>query len=205
LQRAANAKVEFSEQGEARARLAVLTIDPAASNAQAELEAITKSRPNDPAALTRLAEVHRLAGRLDEAIAIYEKTLGTFPALPTAVRPLALLLSRRAPNDPKTFGLLQNARQSYPQDVEIAKALGIATFHRGFYPRAIELFQEALTKKTEDSEIFYYLGQAHFQIKQWPQCRSNLERALSTNVDDKLSDNAKGTIARCNEAMESAQ
>ena len=112
-----------------------------------------------------------------------------------------MLYSQRSVDDPKAYDLAQRARQVYPQDPEIAKALGILSYRREYYPRAAELLQEAATARKDDPEVLFYLGQAHYQLKQWNQCKTVLERALGLNLIPKLAEEAKRVSAECSEMV----
>src|SRR5262245_15271627 len=67
LQKAADASVDFPGKDEARQRLALLAINAGTANASArtELEKYLRERPNDPAALARLAEIQQRDGAVD--------------------------------------------------------------------------------------------------------------------------------------------
>jgi tetratricopeptide (TPR) repeat protein len=203
LQKAADASADFPGREEARQRLALLAINAgtADSAARAELEKFLRERPSDPAALVRLAQVQARDGAVDQAVKTYEKVVADNPLYAPATRQLALLYGQRSTNDPKAFDLVQKARQSYPDDPDIAKALGILNYRREFYPRASELLKEAAAKRKDDPELLYYLGSAHQQLKQWSDCKETLERALSLNLSSGLADKAKQALADCSEAL----
>jgi tetratricopeptide (TPR) repeat protein len=101
--------------------------------------------------------------------------------------------------DQKAFELTEKARQAYPQDPDIARALGILNYRRQYYPRAAELLQEAARARADDPELQFYLGAAHYQLKQWNQCKAVLDRALSLNPVPKLAEEAKRISAECSE------
>ena len=93
----------------------------------------------------------------------------------------------------------EKARQAYPQDPNIAGALGILNYRRQYYSRAAELLQEAARARADDPELQFYLGAAHYQLKQWNQCKAVLERALSLNPVPKLAEEARRISAECSE------
>ena len=114
-------------------------------------------------------------------------------------RRLALLYSQRSPDDPKTYELATKARETYPDDPEVAKTLGILNYRRGNYPQAAELLKEAAAKRKDDPELLYYLGQAYRQLKQRDECKGTLARALSFNLSPALADEAKRALADCSQ------
>jgi tetratricopeptide (TPR) repeat protein len=201
LKKAVDAAVEFPGKDEARRRLAILAIEPRSANAadRNELQSYLKDRPNDPVALSRLAEIQIRDGAVDEALKSYEKVVATNPQFAPATRRLAVLYRERNVEDQKAFELTEKARQAYPQDPNIARALGILSYQRQYYPRAAELLQEAARVRADDSELQFYLGAAHYQLKQWNQCKAVLERALSLNPVPKLAEEARRISAECSE------
>jgi len=203
LQKAADASADFPGKDEARQRLALLAINMAAANstARTELENYLRARPNDPAALVRLAKVQERDGAVDQAVKTYEKIVAEFPQYAPATRQLALLYGQRLAGDPKAYELVQKARQSFPDDADIAKTLGILTYRRELYPRSAELLQEVAAKRPDDPEALYYLGAAHHQLKQWKECKVVLERAVSLNLSPGLADKAKQDLADCSDAL----
>jgi uncharacterized protein HemY len=93
------------------------------------------------------------------------------------------------------------ARQAYPDDPEIAKALGIINYRREAYPQAMELLKEAAAKRKDDPQILYYLGELYLQLKQYPECKGALERALSLNPPPGLGDDARRALADCSKMV----
>jgi tetratricopeptide (TPR) repeat protein len=202
LQKAADAVKDFPEKDEARRRLAVLAIPVGPANAavRTELENYLRERPNDPAALARLAEIQQQSGAVDQAVKTYEKIVAADPSYAPATRQLALLYGRLSTDSPKAFELVTNARQAYPDDPDIAKTLGILNYRRAYYPQSLELLKEAATKRKDDAELLYYLGEVYHQLKQYPECKGTLDRALTLNLSPGLADDAKRALAECSEA-----
>jgi tetratricopeptide (TPR) repeat protein len=203
LQKAVDASADFRGKEDARQRLALLAISvpTADAGARAELERQLRQRPNDPAALSRLAEIQRREGSLDQAVKTYEKVVTDNPQFAPAIRQLALLYGQRTADVSKAYEIALKARQSYPDDPDIAKSLGILSYRRELYPRAVELLKEAIAMRKEDPELLYYLGAAHSQLKQWSECKGILERALALKISPELAKEAKPVLAICSEAL----
>ena len=115
------------------------------------------------------------------------------------MRQLALLYGERSADDPKAYELVQ-ARQSYPDDAGIAKALGIFNYRRQLYARSATLLEEAARTRKDDPELFYYLGAALQQLNKWRECQSAMERALSLSVSSGLAEKAKQALAECSDS-----
>ena len=83
LQKAVDATADFPGKDEARQRLALLAINAGTANAgvRTELEKYLRQRPNDPAALARLAEIQQRDGAVDQAVKTYEKVVADNPLL----------------------------------------------------------------------------------------------------------------------------
>ena len=163
----------FPDKDEARQRLALLAIQVGAANAgvRTELENYLRQRPNDPAALVRLAEVQERDGAVDQAVKTYEKVVADNPLYAPATRQLALLYGQLSTDSAKAYELVTKARQAYPDDPEIAKTLGILNYRRGYYPQSVELLKQAAAKRKDDPELLYYLGEAYRQLKQYAECK----------------------------------
>jgi tetratricopeptide (TPR) repeat protein len=202
LKKAVDASVDFPGKDDARKRLSLLAIGIGAADpaGRAELQNYLKEQPNDPAALTRLAALQQQDGAVDDAIKTYDKALAANAFYAPAIRQLALLYARRANDDPKAYELTTKARQAYPDDPEIAQALGILNYRRGLYPQAADLLKTAAAKRKDDPELLYYLGAAHQQLKQWNECKDALQRSLDSHLSPTLATEAQRKLADCSEA-----
>jgi tetratricopeptide (TPR) repeat protein len=201
LKKAADASADFPGKDDARKRLSLLAIgigaaDPAVRTA---LQNYLQDQPNDPAALMRLAALQERDGAVDEAIKTYDKALAADPVYAPATRQLALLYARRSSDDPKAYELTTKARQAYPDDPDIAKALGILNYRRGLYPQAAELLKLAAAKRKDDPELLYYLGTAYQQLNQWNECKDALQRSLDLHLSPALATEAQRSLATCSD------
>jgi tetratricopeptide (TPR) repeat protein len=201
LQKAVDAPSDFPAKDEARQRLALLAIQAGAANSgvRTELENYLRQRPNDPAALARLAAIQERDGAVDQAVKTYEKVVAQNPLFAPAMRRLALLYGRRSTDDPKAYDLITKARQTYPDDPEIAKTLGILSYRRGYYPQSVELLKAAAGTRKDDAELLYYLGADYNQLKQWNECKDALQKALALNLSSELKNDAERALANCSD------
>jgi tetratricopeptide (TPR) repeat protein len=200
LQKAVDAPADFPAKDQARRRLTMLAIPAGTANAgRTELENYLRESPNDPAALTRLAEVQQREGAVDQAVKTYEKVVADNPSYAPAMRQLALLYGQLSTDSPKAYELVTKAHQAFPDDAVIAKTLGILSYRRGLYPQSVELLKEAAAKRKDDPEVLYYLGEVYRQLKQYTECKGELERALTLNLSPGLADDARRALAECSE------
>ena len=119
--------------------------------------------------------------------------------LSTKSQLIALLYGQLSTDSPKAYELVTNAHQAFPDDAVIAKTLGILNYRRGFYPQSVELLKEAAAKRKDDPEVLYYLGEVYRQLKQYTECKDELERALTLNLSPGLADDARRALAECSE------
>jgi len=127
LQKAAGADADFRGKDESQARLSVLAIDPSTADAgtRAALDNYLRREPNDPAALARVAQLQLRDGKPDQAIKTYERIIADNPLYAPATRQLAILSAEGATDAAKAYDVAQKARQTYPNDPEVAKALEV--------------------------------------------------------------------------------
>lgn len=155
--------------------------------------------PDDPVALQRLSEIAVKRSDVDGAIQGYEKLLSIYPEFAPATRELTLLYARKTGNNPKALEVALRARQSFPSDPEVARAVAILQFRSENYPRAVELLKEVVSKRPDDATAYYFLGKSYHELKDRPQCKSALERSIALNVEAQFVESAKSGLADCTE------
>ena len=115
---------------------------------------------------------------------------------------LAVLWSAAADADPRrTLEFATKSRERFPDDPEVAKALGVVLFRQGNFNRAATLLGEAAQKRDKDAEVQRYLGLALRQIKRPADARTALEKALEL----KLSGDAAVEVRRALEELKAAE
>jgi len=60
--------------------------------------------------------------------------------------------------------------------------------------------KEAAAKRKDDPEVLYYLGEVHRQLKEYTECKGELERALTLNLSPGLANDAKSALGECTES-----
>jgi tetratricopeptide (TPR) repeat protein len=134
-------------------------------------------------------------GQADKAKPIYEQIIAKNPLFVPASRDLALLLTHEQSDDGKAYALASKAREAFPDDADVARTLGILSYRKNEYRRAIELLTESQQKRAEDGELFFYLGMAHYKLKETVESKAALQRALQWKVEPKLNDQATKILA----------
>ncbi len=162
-------------------------IAPSAPQVQQAL----KDDPNCTPAMFASGLLQEQRGDLAAARETYKKILDPNPLFSPAVRQLVQLSVRNPADDKETYELALKAREAFPQDPDVAKALGMLAFRRGDYPRAAQLLTESSVQRASDAELFYYLGLAQNQLKQKAASANSLRKALALNLKTPLADEAQ--------------
>jgi tetratricopeptide (TPR) repeat protein len=187
---------------QARQFLAMLAAarDPLVAQVSADqVRQILAKDPNDVPALMVSALLAERGHDVDKAVQIYQQVLSVYPAFAPAMRQLAILYSQRPGDMNKAYDLARKARENLPDDLELARILGVVAFNRADYKDSISWLKEYTDKSGEDGEAYYYLGMDYFKQNQTNQCRQALTNALSFHVPKILADNAQDILNQLNE------
>lgn len=163
--------------------------------AQAQVEQILKTTPDDVPALVVKAVIAGQKSDPTTAEQTYEAVLKQYPDFSPAQKQLAILYSQSPATNDKAYALAVKARKALPADAEVAKILGITIYRQGDYARAAGLLQESARQRTQDAELMYYLGIAQYHLKQSAQCKTTLQQALALNLAGAEAADAKKTLA----------
>jgi tetratricopeptide (TPR) repeat protein len=197
LQRVLPDATPFAQRDEAQRLAAMIAAAKSPAQAQASLPAARKildSEPDDIPATMVAALAREQQGDYPGARQLDEKILAADPAFAPATRQLALLYAQRLGDDQKAYDLALKARETLPDDPELGKTVGILLYRRGDYAGAARALQEGLRKRGDDGETLYYLGMAHFKLKENSESLSELQRALNLSLSDIEADDAKSTL-----------
>jgi tetratricopeptide (TPR) repeat protein len=197
MQSAAQAS-SFPKAEDARGFLAAVAAagDPARVNQMGpEVQKMLGADPNYLPALMLSALIQEEQGNFKQAAQIYDQILGRYKFFTPATRNLGLLYFAHLNDDEKAYDLVSKARQFYPQDAELAKALGVLTYRKGNYARASQLLKEGAASRKSDAELLYYLGMAQYQLKSKAESKASLQEAVALNLQAKLADDAKRVLA----------
>ncbi|MGD0058949.1 MAG: tetratricopeptide repeat protein [Verrucomicrobiia bacterium] len=167
-----------------------------AAASSSRVQDILKSQPDYVPALMVLGAMEDQKPDLRAAEQIYEKVLSLYPDFGPAKRRLAILYAADQPADnQKALQLAMQAREAFPDDPDVAKALGILAYRQGDYVRSSTLLQESTSKRTADAQVFYYLGMAQYRLREPSESKQSLQRALDLNLEAGLAVEAKRTLA----------
>lgn len=166
-----------------------------APRAAASARALLQSDPNALPAQMVLALADEQQGQTDRARQAYERLLQRAPDFSPASRQLVLLRVRAGESDPALVQMATRAREAFPQDAELAAALGELTLRRGDAARAAQLLTEAVRQQTNRAEWWFQLGLAHQQQKQVAQARTALQRAIELRLPTQHEARAREVLA----------
>ncbi len=173
-----------------------LAADPAKAVAgQAQVRATLKEQPDYVPALMAAATIYRQQGNLDAAKQACAQALARFPLFTPANKQLALLYLQPPVDYDKVFEHASKAREAYAGDAEVAKALGLAVYQRKDYQRAAQLLKQAAVQRGTDGELQYYLGMAHYQLKQSSDSKAALQKAVTLDANAPYVADAKKILA----------
>ncbi len=168
---------------EARALRTLLTAGDAGGGAPAALEEWRKAAPRSPWVLWADGKLAEKAGDAAKARAAYEQLLAAYPEHQMGQQRLAVLWAGATDADAKrTLEYATKSRERFPDDPEVAKALGVVLFRQGNFNRAATLLGEAAQKREKDADVQRYLGLALRQVKRPGEARRALEKALELKL-----------------------
>jgi tetratricopeptide (TPR) repeat protein len=141
-------------------------------------------------------------GDYPKARETYENILEIAPSFIPATKGFAMLCAQHLADDKRAYELASKVRQSLPDDPDVARILGILTYRLGKdnsdFTRSAQLLRQSAIKRTDDSELFYYLGLAEYQSKQLGESKKALQRALALNLESRFADDARRVLAKLN-------
>jgi tetratricopeptide (TPR) repeat protein len=184
MQQALSVSPNFAHAEDARrfVEWIALALNPAELQEQAEIiQETLRIDANYAPALMANALLELQQNNMEAARESAARVVSQFDLFSPAHRTLALLYLMSPPDYQKAFEHGMKARESYPADLEIVRALGIASYHRNDPRRAIDFLAEAVRHQDDDPEILVYLGLAQHQLKRFDDARPNLERAIQIN------------------------
>jgi tetratricopeptide (TPR) repeat protein len=197
MQTAAKSGSGFPKSDDAKRFLTIVGAakDPAsAAAALLEAQKIIATDTNYVPGLMILAITQEGQGNFQRAAELYNQVLSQFPMFTPASRNLGLIYFAHLSDDQKAYELISKARESFPQDAEVLKALGILTYRKGNYPRAVQLLKESAQSRKQDAELLYYLGKAQYQLKSKSDSKASLQQALAFNLPTQLAEDAKKVL-----------
>ncbi len=151
--------------------------------------------PQGAPALMLQGMLDELQGAAADAQRVYLQILDQLPGCGPATKRLAILYAATPGDDRRAYESLTKARELFPNDAALVRSLGVVLFRRGDFIQAVRLLGESAQKGPADPDVFYYLGMAHYQLKDRRECADALRRALALNLDTQRAAEAKRVLA----------
>ncbi len=162
--------------------------------ATAKVEQVLKSDPAYVPALMARAAISEQKAEAGAARQTYEKVLSLYPDFTPAKKRLAILYAKNPADNQKAYDLAIKAREAFPDDPELARAMGIILYRQKDFARAANVLQEVASQHTQDAELMYYLGMAQFRLNKRTESKQALQRAIELGLKADLAVEAKQTL-----------
>jgi predicted Zn-dependent protease len=164
---------------------------PQAVAASQQVTDILAGDPNYVPAIMAHAVIQMQNSDSAKAAVDGEKILARLPDFAPAQRLLAIIYSKDPGKTSRAYELAIKARDDYPNDTVLAKAIAIIVFQQGDYSRAERLLATCIGNPDADAETYYYLGSAQVQLRENVAAKASLQQALAMHLSGPLADNAK--------------
>lgn len=198
VRRALELSPAFPHAAAARAFLELLPASTGADASPAAAARVEQALKADPASAPGLMALGRLQEQKKDTAAArqtYEKLLGHHPDFSPARRQLAILYAADPQAGDKAYEFAMKARESFPDDAELAKVYGIALYRKKDYTRAADILRSTSARRAEDAELLYYLGMTRRELKDAAGARQALQAALNLDVRADLATEARRVLA----------
>jgi Flp pilus assembly protein TadD len=201
-QAAANSALQlneaFSRASEARLFLELVALSSAPAGALEAEDRVRQILETDPTNVPALMVLGRAAETRNDTVAAtnaYEQALKRHPDFTPAARRLALLLAEKLGSEKQACELAIKVREATPGDTEMGRVLGLVSFRRGDFRKAVQYLKESIGQETTDGPALCYLGLAHYRLNEKRESREALVKALELNPPTPLADEARRALA----------
>jgi tetratricopeptide (TPR) repeat protein len=198
MQNASQAGLSSSQSVQAQNFLALVTVcenpDQAAAN-QSRVENILGLDPESPVGLFTEGLVDTQNNDALGAERAYEDLLARHPNCAAASKNLAILYAQNLVDPAKAYPVAIKAREAFPDDSQVARALAMVLFQQGNYNGAADLFNTISNSQSADARLFYCLGICDYHLKNYLGSKTSLERALNLNLSGQDAADARQTLA----------
>jgi tetratricopeptide (TPR) repeat protein len=136
--------------------------------------------PTETALLAELGSLYQRAGRVDDAVKLYNSWLAQDPKSQVAANDLAMLLvSYRTDQASLDRAQALTAGFANAGNADLLDTAGWVQFKRGEVAQALPVLQRAAALLPQSHEVHYHLGMAELRSGQPIRARTDLESALA--------------------------
>jgi len=158
---------------------------------EGRLQAILSANPAYSPALLVAGLLEEKRGAPADARRRYEKILQADPGFVPAAKRLAWLHLEKFDDAARAFEFASRARQSAPDDAELAGVMGRVLLDRSDYANAVPLLREYARARATDAEAHFLLGKAQYRSEDRLGSRDTLKRALELGPGAPFAEEAK--------------
>ncbi|MEZ5276865.1 MAG: tetratricopeptide repeat protein [Opitutaceae bacterium] len=198
LERIVTKHRDSAQASDANALLSLIQLIDEPFQAVKELQRLDKliaANTNNVPALMARAIAREYSGEPADAMADLRSALAVYPAFSPAKRHLALLMATDPVDVNAAFAMASEARQAFPQDPEVAAALGKLAYLKGDFRRALTLLGEATRAPSATAATWFYLGMSQVKSGDTAAGRASLERAMELGLAQPLRQEAEAALA----------
>jgi len=197
MQSALQTGVPFDKRNDASQFLDVTEVysNPAQAQAAARVQQVLQADASYTPALMASGLVQEQQGQGKEAEQSYEKVLAAYPLFVPALRQLSILYARDGNNDAKAYDYARKATVAFPDDADLAKAVGLLEYRRKNYTRSLQSLNQSAQKNPNDAELLWYQGMDYYALKQPGEAKKALERAVQLKLPANLDTEARRVLA----------
>ena len=134
-------------------------------------------------------------GHAADAEQTYEKVLAVYPLFGPALRQASILYARDPANDTKAYDYARKALTAFPDDADLAKAVGLLEYRRKNYSKSLQSLNQSAQKKQNDAELLWYQGMDYYGLNQNAAAKTALERAVQLKLPPNLDTEARRVLA----------
>lgn len=202
LRRALELSTDDNQSVHIRSIVSRMTFNPATATTAdiAEIEAALRADPRDGATLMASAAIAEHRGDTQRALRTYETTLTSYPEFSPAMKRLAILAATEPELRAGALDFANKARQAFPDDVDVGKALGLLLYRSDNYSRAVSVLRETAQRRPDDPQLLFYLGRAEARVKNTDASRQFLQRALDLGLSPEDATEARRLLTATNNA-----
>jgi Flp pilus assembly protein TadD len=190
-------QIDFPQKQEANKFVSFLNMaDHPETASVAQLQAALTADPYNLSALWAISRIQEKSNPA-QAAPIYERILTRYASFYPANRQLAFFYYQQSDQHEKAY---QNAIKAYRAPSQetnalLAKLVGILAYQRNDFAGSITVLKDLSRTQTSDPDVFYYLGMAHYRVKEKSESAQALRQAIALKVNDRFAAEAKRVLA----------
>jgi tetratricopeptide (TPR) repeat protein len=148
--------------------------------ALARLNEVIKMDPKNINALMLSGTLHQRINDIPRAREEYEEVVALSPGFALAANNLAYIYSEYVEDYDKALRMAEMARQSAPNDPNIADTLGWVLYKRNKFEMALNYLKESTAKLPDNTEIQFHLGMIQYRLGNYDEAKLILNHILES-------------------------